>query len=411
MKILLLTQYFWPEDFRINDLAAGLAQKGHEVTVFTGIPNYPGGRYFPGYGLFKNLRQKYRGVTVLRIPLISRGRGGKLRIVLNYLSFMALALVFAPFLCRRKFDLIFFSLSPLAEGIPAVLLKKIKKAPLVFYAVDLWPESISALGVIKSPFILNGVAKIMRFIYKHCDQILVSSSGFICPIAAMGIDKSRISYWPQWAEDNYRIVPAVDSSAEGREMPSGFRIMFAGNIGAAQGLKTIIEAADKLKHLSDIHWIILGDGRMKTWVEEEIRSRKLENSVHIMGRRPVETMPRYFALADVLLVSLKRDPVFALTFPAKIQSYMACGRPILACLNGEGAKVVQESGSGISCPSDDYESLAETALKMYNFTDAERKEMGLRGRAYFEKHFTRNVLLAQFEKRIRALSDKGAVFL
>ncbi len=410
MKILLLTQYFWPENFRINDLAAGLAQKGHEVTVLTGIPNYPSGRYFSGYGLFKNLKQEYRGAAVLRLPLISRGRGGRLRIVLNYLSFMVSALIFTPFLCRGKFDLIFFSLSPLAEGIPAVLVKKIQKAPLVFYAVDLWPESISALGVIKSPFILNGVAKIMRFVYKHCDQILVSSSGFIGPITAMGVDESRISYWPQWAENNYRMIPAGDSSTESREMPLGFRIMFAGNIGAAQGLKTIIEAADKLKYLQDIHWIILGDGRMKSWAEKEIRSRKLENSVHILGRRPIEAMPRYFALADVLLVSLKNDPVFALTFPAKIQSYMACGRPILACLNGEGAKVIQESGSGISCPADDSESLAETVLKMYNFTDTERKEMGLRGRAYFEKNFSRNVLLPRFEKWIQALSDKNAAF-
>jgi glycosyltransferase involved in cell wall biosynthesis len=192
-------------------------------------------------------------------------------------------------------------------------------------------------------------------------------------------------------------------------MPSGFRVMFAGNIGAAQGFETIIEAAYKLKNYPDIHWVIIGDGRMKLWVEEQVRVRKLEKTVHLLGRRPVETMPGYFALADALLVSLKSDPIFALTLPAKIQSYMACGRPILACLDGEGAALVQESGAGISCPADDHGALAECVLKMFNLTGAERKEMGLRGRAYFEKRFTRDILLLQLDKWISALSEKHRI--
>lgn len=406
MRILIVSQYFWPESFRINDLAIGLVEKGHEVTVLTGIPNYPFGKFYKGYGLFNNLRQDYFGAKVIRIPVIPRARGGILRLVLNYLSFTFSSAFLSLFLCRGKFDLIFFSHSPVAEGLPAVLLKKIRKVPLIFYIVDLWPDALSAVGAIKSPFILNGLGKIMRFIYKQCDQILVSSPGFIERIKAMGIDGSMINYWPQWAEDSYQIIPAEENSTETKELPSGFRIMFAGNIGAAQGFETIIKAADKLKDFSNIHWVILGDGRMKPWVEEEIRLRKLENTVHLLGRRPVELMPRYFALANVLLVSLKSDPIFALTFPAKIQSYMACGRPILACLDGEGAKIIQESGAGISCPADNYESLVEAVLKMHNCSEIERKEMGLKGRAYFEKHFTRNILLSQFEKWILDLHKR-----
>lgn len=406
MRILIVSQYFWPESFRINDLAVGLVKKGHEVTVLTGIPNYPFGKFYQGYGLFNNLRQNYFGAKIIRVPVIPRAKGRIVQLVLNYLSFTFSSVFVSLFLNRKKFDLVFFSHSPVAEGIPAVLLKKIRKMPLISYIVDLWPDAISSVGAIKSPFILNGLGKIVRFIYSHCDQILVSSPGFIERIKAMGIDQSKINYWPQWAEDNYQIIPADKNSAESKEMPSGFRIMFAGNIGAAQGFETIIKAADKLKDFSDIHWVILGDGRMKTWVEKEIELRKIKNTVHVLGRRPVESMPRYFALADALLVNLKSDPVFALTLPAKIQSYMACGRPILACLDGEGAKIIQKSGAGISCPAGDYESLAETVLKIYNCSEIERKEMGLKGRAYFEKHFARNILLAQFEKWIHDLNKK-----
>lgn len=406
MRILIISQYFWPESFRINDLAVGLVKKGHEVTVLTGIPNYPSGKFYQGYGLFNNLRQNYFGARIIRVPVIPRAKGKMVQLILNYLSFTFSSVFISLFLSRKKFDLVFFSHSPVAEGIPAVLLKKIQKVPLILYIVDLWPEAISAVGAIKSPFILAGVGKVVSLIYKHCDQILVSSPGFIERIKTMGIDESKINYWPQWAEDSYQIIPIEENSTESKEMPSGFRIMFAGNIGAAQGFETIIKAADKLKDFSDIHWVILGDGRMKPWVEKEIRLREIENTVHLLGRRPVELMPRYFALADVLLVSLKSNPVFALTLPAKIQSYMACGRPILACLEGEGAKIIQESGAGISCLSGDYESLAEAVLKMYNYSEIERKEMGLKGRAYFEKHFTRNILLAQFDRWIHDLHKR-----
>ncbi len=401
MRILIVSQYFWPENFRVNDLSVGLVQRGHQVTVLTGMPNYPEGKFYPGYNFFKNTRQNYCGVQVIRVPLIPRGKGGNFNLVLNYLSFVIFATIFAPFICRQEHDVIFvYGLSPVLMAIPAVFLKKIRKIPLVLYVLDLWPESISAVGAIKSSFFLSAVKKIVHFIYKHCDQILVSSFGFVGKIKEMGIDESKINYWPQWAEDNYKIVAVKDGSIESQEMPPGFRIMFAGNIGVAQGFETIIEAANKLKGYLNIHWVIIGDGRMKPWVEDQIRLRKLENTVYLLGKRPIEAMPSYFALADVLLVSLKRDPLFALTLPAKIQSYMACGRPILACLDGEGAKVIQESGAGFSCPADDPDLLSGCVLKMFNLTDLERKEMGLRGRAYFEKHFTRDTLLLQFEKWI-----------
>ena len=398
MRILIVSQYFWPETFRVNDICAGLVKRGHLVTVLTGIPNYPEGKFFPGYTLFRNTRQEYQGARIIRVPLIPRGSGGNLRLILNYLSFVICGTLSAPLVCREKYDAIFvFGISPILMAIPAIFLRKIRGIPVVLYVLDLWPESISAVGAIKSPFFLKAVRKIVSFIYRHSDLILVSSPGFSGRIREMGIDGARIKYWPQWAEDQYKIVGADADSPQSREMPSGFRIMFAGNIGAAQDFTTIIGAAERLKDTLDIHWVIVGDGRMKPWVEEQVRARGLEKTVHIIGRRPVETMPDYFALADALLVSLKKEQIFSLTLPAKIQSYMACGRPIVACLDGEGARLIRESGAGISCPAGDPAALAEAIVAMYRSTDAQKKEMGARGRAHFEKHFKRDVLLTELE--------------
>lgn len=408
MKILIVSQYFWPENFRVNDLSIGLARRGHRVSVLTGIPNYPNGEFYPGYNFFKNIRQDYFGVKIIRVPLVPRGKSGNLSLILNYLSFVIFGSFFAPFVCRDDYDLIFvYGLSPIFMAIPAILLKKLHKKPLILYVLDLWPDSISAVEAIKSDFLLTITAKIVHYIYRQCDQILVSSPGFKERIKEVGIEESLVNYWPQWAEDIYQVVPAEKKLPENQKLPSGFCIMFAGNIGAAQGFKTIIEAADKLKKYSFIHWIIIGDGRMKPWVEREIQLRKLGNIVHLLGKRPLETMPNYFVLADALLISLKRNPIFALTLPAKIQSYMASGRPILGCLDGEGSRIIKESGAGLSSPADDCDSLAKNVLKLYNLSNEERQEMGVRGRMYFEKHFTRDNLLSKFENRAVSLVKKN----
>lgn len=398
MKILVITQYFWPENFRVNDLSAGLVQRGHQVTVLTGIPNYPEGKFYSGYNFFKNIRQSYCGAQVIRVPLIPRGKGRNLNLIFNYLSFVIFGTLLGPVFCRQKYDIIFvYGMSPILMAIPAIFLKKIRKVRLVLYVLDLWPESISAVNAIKSPSLLHVVKKIVHFIYKHSDRILVSSSGFVERIKEAAINESKINYWPQWAEDNYNIVAVKENSAECQEMPSGFRIMFAGNIGAAQGFKTIIEATDKLKNHPNIHWIIIGDGRMKSWVEDQVQLRKLHNTVHLLGRRPLTAMSSYFALADALLVSLKRDPIFALTLPAKIQSYLACAKPIIASLEGEGAKIIEESRAGFSCPPENPSALAELVLKMYHMDERERQVMGLNGRRYFENNFCREKLINELD--------------
>lgn len=402
MNILIISQYFWPENFRINDLASGLVERGHEVTVLTGMPNYPEGKLFSGYG-FSIRHEEYKGVKVIRVPLVSRGNGKSLRLIANYISFVLTACLFGPFLCRGKFNLIFVcQLSPVTVGLPALLLKKIKRIPIIFWVLDLWPESLSATGAINSPSILKMVDAMVRYIYRGCDKILVSSQGFIASIVGKTVNSAHLDYFPNWQEPEYS-----DATSSTECLPEGFRVVFAGNVGSAQNFETIVSVAEILKGYRDIKWIILGDGRCLDWVKKQIELRNLSASFHLKGRYPAEMMPAFFAQADVMLVTLKRDPVFALTVPGKIQSYMACGRPIVAALDGEGGRLITESGSGLSVPSEDVDALAGAILTMYRMPKDEREAMGKRGKEYCEENFHRDKLLDRLDGWMRELVEGG----
>ncbi len=400
MKVLIVTQYFWPEEFRINDLALGLRERGHEVTVFTGKPNYPGGRFFSGYGYFGRAREDFHGVRVIRVPLVPRGSGSPLRLVVNYLSFALSGSLLAAFRCTGDYDAILvYEPSPVTVGLPALVLKRAKRAPLLFWVQDLWPDTLSATGAVRSAGILNLVGRLVRFIYRRCDLVLVQSRAFTASVEALGVAPRKIRYFPNSAESLYRPVAAgAQASPEARLLSGGFRVVFAGNIGAAQDFETILSAAEQLRAERDIHWNILGDGRLQAWVADEITRRKLGDTVHLLGRHPVESMPRFFAHADAMLVTLKPDPVFALTIPSKLQSCLACGRPIVAALDGEGARVVTESGAGIAVPSGDAAALAEAVARLHRLPAPQREAMGSKGRQYFEQHFERELLLTRLEQ-------------
>jgi len=407
MHVLIVTQYFWPEDFRINDLALGLKERGHRVTVLTGKPNYPGGKYFPGYGFFSRVHEDYHGVTVKRVPLISRGTSKGLRLVLNYFSFAFLASLLAPWLCREKYDAILvYQLSPVTVALPALLLRRLKHTPVMLWVQDLWPESLSATGAIHSPRILERVDRLVRYIYERCDRILIQSRSFADSIQSKGVPADKLFYFPNSAESIYRPITLPPDAPEHAKLPDGFRVMFAGNIGAAQDFETILAAAEKLKAYPDIHWVILGDGRMRSWVDDQVKDRGLSGQVHLLGRFPLETMPRFFALADILLVTLRKEPIFAYTIPGKVQSYLACARPVVAALDGEGERVIKEAEAGIAVPSGDVDALASAVLRMYRLTPEARQAMGWHGRAYFERHFDRERLLDQLIQWTAMLAPK-----
>lgn len=398
MNVLIVTQYFWPEEFRINDLAQGLIARGHAVTVYTGKPNYPKGSFFPGYGFWTRSRENHDGIEILRVPLIPRGHGGSLRLALNYLSFAAFASLLAPLRCRGRFDAILvFEPSPITVGLPARVLRALKRIPVLFWVQDLWPESLAAAGAVRTPGVLRMFERLTRFIYRGCDRVLVQSRGFIEPTLRMGVPESRIRYFPNSAEAFYRPLELPADADERRQLPRGFCVMFAGNIGAAQDFPTILAAAELLRDEPTIHWVILGDGRMASWVKDEVARRGLAQCVHLLGRYPVESMPRWFAAADALLVTLKREPIFAYTIPTKIQSYMACARPIVAGLDGEGARVTREAGAGYAVAAEDPRALAEAVRRMAGLRAEERESMGTAGRRYFDQHFDRDRLLEQLE--------------
>jgi len=397
VRILLLTQYFWPENFPINDVVAGLVERGHRVTVYAGLPNYPAGRFYEGYGIFGPFRQEYRGAQVRRAPLVPRGAGGAFRLVLNYFSHALLATLLAPWLARGRFDAILvYEPSPMTIGIPARALRALKRAPLAFWVQDLWPESLSATGAVKNRLALRLVDVLIKWIYRGCDRVLVQSEAFIPSIEAHGVERSRIRYLPNSAEPFYRkLEPSVDDP-EALEMPPGFRVMYAGNIGAAQDFPTILGAAERLREEKRIQWIVLGEGRMRGWVEAEIGKRGLAN-VHLLGQRPAQRMPHYFAHAGVLLATLRREAIFAYTIPSKIQSYIACGRPVIAALEGEGGRIIREAGAGWVVPPEDPKALAAAVLAASRVARPELDAMGNRGEVWFREHFEREKLLSRLE--------------
>lgn len=398
MRVLIVSQYFWPEEFRINDLAEGLIERGHQVTVYTGKPNYPGGRFFEGYGFFRRPREYYRGMELRRVPLVPRGRGGALRLAINYLSFALFACVLAPLRCRGVYDAILvYEPSPITVGLPARVLRAMTGAPVLFWVQDLWPESLEATGAVRTRWVLDLFEKLTRFIYRGCDRILVQSLAFVEPTRRMGVPPQRIDYFPNSAEAYYQPMELPADAPERAELPEGFRVMFAGNIGVAQDFETILAAAEILRAEHSIHWIILGDGRMAEWVRSEVARRGLDAQVHLLGRRPASTMPRWFAAADAMLVTLRREPIFSYTIPAKVQSYMACAKPIVAALDGEGARVIAESGAGHASAAQDPVCLAESIRTLARMPREKRHAMGLAGRRYFEQCFERELLISRLE--------------
>lgn len=397
MKILVISQYFWPENFKINDICLGLKDKGHDVEVLTGIPNYPLGKFTEGYRFFKNNDEVWNGIKIHRSKLLPRGKGGA-KLMMNFFSFA----FFASFKGRslqKKYDkILVYEPSPITVGIPAIFTGKKQNIPYYFWVQDLWPESLTAAGGIRNKFVLRFFDRVTRLIYNKAEKVLVQSNGFKNYILKQKIPSEKIIFYPNTTEDYYQPIDPKSNYSE--KFPKGFTITFAGNLGEAQSLPTLLTAAKILKEkgYDDIKWIFLGDGRMRDTIEVYIAENNLQNSVFLLGAFPGEQMPEFFACSDVLVASLKKDKIFALTIPSKIQSYLACGKPILASLDGEGAAIINDAKAGFSSPAEDELSLSENVLKMYHATSEERKIMGENALNYFNNEFQRDMLLNKLIK-------------
>ena len=409
MRLLIVSQYFWPESFRINDVARGLRARGHDVRVLTGMPNYPHGRLFPRYGWFRPAREDFDGVSVLRAPIITRGRSKNLRLALNYLTFALSASIVGPLRLRGAIDAVLvYEPSPITVGVPGLVMGALKRAPVLLWIQDLWPETLEAVGVRAGGLAARVGGWLSDCIHRRCDLLLAQSRAYEARLVARGIERARIEYLPNWAEDMVRALEDARAAPDPMREITGFRIVFAGNIGSAQSFETLVDAAMRLREAKDIKWIVLGDGNMRAWLEAEIGRRDLGETVRVLGWHAPHTMPAYFAHADALLVTLRSDSVFGLTVPSKVQTYLACAKPILGALNGEGAVILEESAAAFMGPAGDARSLAENALRLARTSPEERDRMGRAGRAYCEAHFDRQRLLDRLESSIQRLVTQGA---
>lgn len=415
MKILFVCQYFYPEVFRGNDIVFHWAEEGHEVHVVCGVPNYPKGKFFEGYGLFKRRHEemvqdvsgnkKFKGrVMVTRLPIIPRGNN-KIMLMLNYFSYLMVAWVYMLFhALAHKYDRVFVQqLSPVMMSAPGVLYKRLRKTPLYTWVLDLWPESLTAAGGISNKWVLRFFRHYVKSEYRHSDKILISSKSFERSVLEYGDYKEKIVYYPQWADGSdsgeFRVeslepVKKVESSGV---LNNGFKLMFAGAVGEAHGFECTMEAARMTKEYKGIKWVIVGDGRRLDWVRSFVGENGLEETVLTLGSFPAETMPWLFGQADVMLVTLSDDPLFRLYAPAKISSYMAAGKPIVAVLNGEGAEVIRDADCGWTLAAGDAEGFARLAVELSQMDRSVLDEKGQNALKYYNAHYVKEDCLRRLD--------------
>ena len=398
IRVLIVSQYFWPEPFRINEVADSLIVSGCSITVLTGPPNYPNGAVYPGYGAASLRVQTRDELTIFRVPVITRGKGSAVRLALNYASFIVSAGVFGTWLLRgRRFDAILvYAPSPILQAIPAVWLAWIKGAKLVTWVQDLWPESLRATGFVRNPRILGAVEAVVGWIYRKNDLLLVQSRAFIEPVMQIA-GGTPVIYHPNPGELAF-LKTNMDSPCPLKLEP-GFNVVFAGNLGTVQALETLLDAAEILLPCLEIRLVLIGSGSRSAWLEKQVIHRQLKN-VHLPGRFSADVMPGILSQASVLLVSLMRSTIMSQTVPGKVQVYLASGRPIIAALDGEGARVVMESGAGLACPAEDATALAKAVLQLRATSAEELKRMGESGRRYYDENFDSAVLARQLLQRL-----------
>lgn len=397
MKILIFSQYFAPENFRINELVLGLQERGHDITVITGQPNYPTGNFYPGYGRNGPKYERIYGAHIFRVPVVPRRNGSAIDLTLNFLSYALFASIAVIFKLRSEYDIIFvFQVSPVTVCLPALIASKRFNLSVIMWVLDAWPDSLKATGALKSPILLNLISIIVRQIYAGCSKILVQSKALVPSINEMNVPLSNIYYFPNWIEEDYKSISAVMPNASTAD--ESFRIVYAGNIGVAQDFPSIIDAAEHIAAINkNIKFIIAGDGRMLNWVKNEVHQRKLDFIFEFLGQLPSTHMHDLFSSADVLLLALRNDPILAATIPGKLQSYMASSRPVIGMVNGEASRIIRESGCGIAVSSGDSTALVTAILSIIALPQHERILMAQRGQVYANNEFDRNTLFDQLE--------------
>lgn len=406
LRVLVLSQYYDPEPIpKPHEVAEGLRERGHEVTVVTGFPNYPYGRVYAGYAVRAWRREVIRGVPVLRLPLYPDHSRSSARRVVNYLSFMVSAGVLGPFLSGPA-DVMFVRHPPLTIGVTAVVWSRLRRLPFVYGVADLWPEAVVAAGMLRNRRVIGALERLERFVYRQAAIVAPVSAAMVDRLASKA-PREKVRVLPDWADERVYRPLSPDPDLAARLGTTGrFNVVFGGQLGIVQKLDTVVEAAERLRDRPEVQFLIVGDGVEKPRLEREVERRGLSN-IRFPGRFPAQDIPKVYALADALLVHLSADPVFALSIPGKVYAYLACAKPILAAAQGATADLVREAGAGLTCPPEDSAALAEAVLALLRTPPAARQEMGERGRRVFMTTYARNVVLDGLEEMLYEVVEAG----
>ena len=396
--ILVISQVFYPEQFRINDMCTEWVKRGYKVTVLTGIPNYPQGKFYDGYGFLKKRKEQWNGIDIVRIPLLPRGNNS-IGLILNYLSF-PISGFFWKIFTKIKADYVFmFETSPMTQCVIGVWYAKKHKVPLYLYAQDLWPENVEVVTGITHPLVIEPIQKMVDYIYKNCTEIFVTSPSFVKAVCnrKLRVPKEKVHYWPQYAEEFY--VPMEKVPANEIPDDDSFKVVFTGNVGYAQGLDVLPKTARILKDAGKkVSFCIVGEGRYLEEFKAEIKKLEAEDLFCMVPRQPATEIPRLLAACDAAFLSFMETKLFEMTIPAKLQSYMACGMPVLAAASGESERVITEACCGFCSPSGDAKALASSIEKMMSCSPQELQMMKTNARQYFEEHFDKKKLLDEMEQ-------------
>lgn len=398
MRVLILSFFYQPEpnDVKAHLLGRELVARGHEVVAVTTFPNYPHGEIYEGYKQKLWQWEDKDGVKLARIPLYPDHSRSSIKRALSYLSFMTFASILTPIL-SGKVDVMWVYHPPLTTGVAGWWTSLVRRVPFVYEIQDMWPETLTSTGMISNSTALNVLAGIARFLYRRSAGITVISPGFKQNLIEKGVPEEKITVVPNWADEEvYKPLPRDPELGTKYGLEGKFNVIFGGNMGPAQGLHTVIQAAEMLQTTPEIQFVFIGDGLALPELQAAVQERNLGN-VRFIERQPSDKMPQFFAWADALLVQLKDDPLFAITIPSKTLAYLACGRPIICAVPGDGADVVRDAEAGIVCPPEDASALAKAVTALYTMPRLDREAMGAAGRRYFLDHFTRKILVDRYE--------------
>ncbi len=392
--------HFYPVQFRINDIALDLIERGYQVTVVTGIPNYPQGSFTKGYGYFRKRRENYQGIDIIRIPIFPRGNNS-ISLILNYLSFQFSGFFFSLFTRIKADHVLIYGTSPLIKALTGLRYARRRHIPSTLYVMDLWPESVKYAGGIDNRHVLNYLAKVMTKIYKMSSRILISSLSYDQNIKNLGIDSNKIEFWPQYAENIFSNPNAKDTLPSEIIHDGKLNLVFAGTIAVAQGLDILVKTAVLLKEKNiQVRFNIIGDGRAKADLIQNIQSSDVNDYFIMIDRKPIEMIPSYFKACDGALLTLLDTPIWAMTIPAKLQSYMAFGIPVIASANGEVKRLIHEADCGYVSPASDANQLMESIIKFSQLSIPQREVLASNAVHYSKKHFDKVVLMNRLEEII-----------